>query len=205
MATQNSRDFEFKLGKPGLVLFTFGVSLLLFFSFIFGVMVGKNIESYPEKIAKGVPRAIKEKITDASNKALSSITETQGTKETKKTDEQEKPEKIKLDFYNKLTEKEHDVAKPLPKAKSSIKTVSKAGEYIVQVASFKDKSRMEKLKDRLTTMGYSPKIDETDLTGNGKWFRVKLAGFQNRREALTVAKQLESKIRGLKCMIIHKK
>ncbi len=205
MASHTSRDFEFKLGKLGLVVFTFGIALLLFFSFIFGVMVGKNIESYPEKIAKGIPRAIKEKITDTSNRALSSITGTPDSKETEKSEEQKKPEKIKLDFYNKLTEKNHDGAKPSPTVKSSTKDSPKAGDYIVQVASFRNRTQMEKLKDKLTAMGYTPKIDETDLTTKGKWFRVKLRGFTSRQEAKAAALQIESKIRGLKCMITHRK
>ena len=54
-------------------------------------------------------------------------------------------------------------------------------------------------------MGYTPKIDETDLTAKGTWFRVTLTGFQSRQEAGTAATHLETKIRGLKCMVIRKK
>ncbi|HEU18964.1 MAG TPA: SPOR domain-containing protein [Deltaproteobacteria bacterium] len=206
MASRNSRDFEFKLGKLGLVLFTFGNALLLLFSFIFGVMVGKNIESYPEKIAKGIPQAIKEKITDTSNRAFSSVTGTPELQDTQKDEEQKKQESVELDFYKKLTEKDHDVIKPSPTVKSSTRhTTPQSGDYIIQVASFKDRNRMENLKDRLTAMGYTPKIDETDLTAKGTWFRVTLTGFQGRQEAGTAATHLETKIRGLKCMVIRKK
>lgn len=206
MASHNSRDFEFKLGKLGLVLFIFGNALMLLFSFIFGVMVGKNIESYPEKIAKGIPRAIKEKITDTSNKAATSVTGTPNLKEQEKDEGKNKSEKVELGFYKQLTEKDHDVTKTSPTLKPPTKDAQKkAGNYIVQVASFKKKDQMEKLKDRLTAMGYTPIIDETDLTRKGTWFRVKLGGFQSSQEARTAATHLESKIRGLKCMVIRKK
>ena len=50
MSSRKVRDSEFRLGKLGLILFVFVTSLFLLSAFIFGVIVGKNIESYPEKI-----------------------------------------------------------------------------------------------------------------------------------------------------------
>ncbi|MBN2254785.1 MAG: SPOR domain-containing protein [Deltaproteobacteria bacterium] len=207
MASHNSRDFEFKLGKLGLVLFTFGIALLLFFSFIFGVMVGKNIESYPEKIAKGIPRVIKETLTEASDKVLSSMKRQAGPQEREEQKDQKKTEKVELDFYDKLTEKEKtkDRREPTPNVTAPRKETVKAGSYIVQVASFRNREQMEKLKSRLTALGYSPEIDETNLGEKGTWFRVRLAGFGSDHDARTAAAAIESKIRGLRCMIIRRK
>ncbi len=55
MAAKNLRQFEFKLGKLGLVLFIAGLSILLFVGFLLGVQVGRNIDTYPEMIARGIP------------------------------------------------------------------------------------------------------------------------------------------------------
>jgi hypothetical protein len=59
MAAKNTRSFEFRLGKIGLVLFIFGMSMLVFGSFLFGVRVGKLLEAYPDKIAGSYPAIIK--------------------------------------------------------------------------------------------------------------------------------------------------
>jgi len=197
MPSQKSGDFEFKLGKFGLMVFTFGISLLLLFSFIFGVIVGKHIESYPEKIARGIPKAIKEKITKKADETMELKT---GEKE-----------EFELTFYDTLPKKseekvlkEETEKKPAPKVlakpPTTEKTAPKEG-YLIQVASFKDKGRMEKLKKRLSTMGYTPRVDKISLSSSGKWFRVKLEGFDTFDEAATAATSIEKNIGGLKCLV----
>jgi hypothetical protein len=62
MASKNARNFEFKLGKQALVLFILGMSLLLFCVFLFGVVVGKHIDAYPEIVARGIPGMIRDKL-----------------------------------------------------------------------------------------------------------------------------------------------
>ena len=215
MSPRNSRDFEFKLGKLGLVLFTFGIALLLLFSFLFGVMVGKNFESYPEKIAKGIPRAIKEKIVETTNDALSRVTKDNLPKNEPAKDKETKEDDFKLTFYDKLTKKDEAIKPVPPKKKISSKakvrkdqktSVFVKSQYVIQVASFKDKNKMERLQKRLLAMGYSPGVDEIKLASSGRWYRVRLKGFSTSREARQVSASLEKKIRGLKCLVIrHKK
>jgi len=207
MSSNNSRDFEFKLGKLGLSLFTFGIALLLLFSFLFGVMVGKNIETYPEKIAKGIPKAIKEKIVEKSSDVISHTIKKDHSKDTEK-----EKDDFKLTFYDTLTKKDknfkHDMPKEVihQKKRKEIKKTSVKGQYLIQVASFKDKKKMERLQRKLSAMGYSPRVDETKLNSSGKWFRLRLEGFSTSHEARQVSTSLEKKIRGLKCLIIrHKK
>jgi cell division protein FtsN len=55
MAAKNLRQFEFKLGKLGVVLFIIGLSVLIFAGFLLGVQVGRNIDTYPELISRGIP------------------------------------------------------------------------------------------------------------------------------------------------------
>ncbi len=59
MMTKNTRRFEMKLGRIGLILFFLGMSGLLFGVFLLGVTVGKNIDTYPEKMARYLPDRIK--------------------------------------------------------------------------------------------------------------------------------------------------
>ncbi|MBW2637308.1 MAG: SPOR domain-containing protein [Deltaproteobacteria bacterium] len=203
MPSQKSGDFEFKLGKFGLMVFTFGISLLLLFSFIFGVIVGKHIESYPEKIAIGIPKAIKDKITKKVDETVESKT---GEKE-----------KFELTFYDTLPKKSEEEAakvegasekKPAPEVLPKAAEAKKPGpteNYLIQVASFKDEGRMEKLRKRLSVMGYTPRVDKIRLTSSGNWFRVKLEGFATFEEAATAATSIEKNIGGLKCLVTKRK
>ena len=62
MRPQRMKEFEFRLGKLGLVLFVIGISFLLFLSFVTGVMVGVNMEGNPDQIAQGIPGILKQKV-----------------------------------------------------------------------------------------------------------------------------------------------
>ena len=191
---QKNGDFEFRLGKFGLVFFTLVVALFLVFFFVCGVIVGKNIESYPKKIAD-MPGTIKEKITKGRDIA---------------TDTDKKENEIKFTFYDTLKGSSKDVKenfadKKLPSAEKKYKPPEKkqtAGPYVIQIASFKDKRKTEVLKAKLSDMGYSPIVDNINLQSRGEWFRVKLMEFATYDDARKVASLVEKKIRGIKCLII---
>ena len=210
MSSQNSRDFEFKLGKLGLVLFTFGIALLLLSSFMFGVMVGKNIESYPEKIAKGIPQAIKETVVDAPHEAISKIIKEDEIKASGEAENKEQKDNFKVTFFDKLTEKEKQTSRELPGSAASSKSKNETrlpskNKYMIQLASFRDKTKMEALRKKLSTMGYTPRIDEINLVSKGTWYRVILDGFSNTDEARKIKTLLEKNIRGLKCIIVRQR
>ncbi|KAF0157567.1 MAG: sporulation domain-containing protein [Syntrophaceae bacterium] len=57
MVSGNIKKFELKLGRTGLIIVIAGMTVLLCLSFILGVGVGKNINTYPEKISS-VPQQI---------------------------------------------------------------------------------------------------------------------------------------------------
>jgi len=58
MDTGNIKNFELKIGKTGLVIIVAGMSAFLCAAFLFGVDVGKNIDTYPDKIAALPQRAL---------------------------------------------------------------------------------------------------------------------------------------------------
>ncbi|MFA5180336.1 MAG: SPOR domain-containing protein [Syntrophales bacterium] len=62
MAIKNIRSFEFKLGKLGLILLISGIGVLVFCAFVLGVNVGKDIDTYPDKIVRGIPKLISDGI-----------------------------------------------------------------------------------------------------------------------------------------------
>lgn len=51
MGSGNIKKFELKLGRTGLIIVICGMSILLCLSFVLGVGVGKNMDTYPEKIS----------------------------------------------------------------------------------------------------------------------------------------------------------
>lgn len=58
MATGNIKNFELKIGKTGLIIIIAGMAALLCGAFLFGVDVGENIDTYPQKIAAFPQKAL---------------------------------------------------------------------------------------------------------------------------------------------------
>jgi cell division septation protein DedD len=199
------RDFELKLGKLGVVLFTLGISCLLLVSFIFGVMVGLNIESAPEDIALSIPRLIKQRIARAPEGEPAKQEEGQ-REEARKTPKGEKDE-FKLSYFDTLTKKSDAVKSPElkgtkePPPGAAGKAPAAKGKFILQVASLQDRAKAEELRGTLIQMGYDPFVDMADLPGKGKWYRVKLRGFETREDARRVGAEIERKIKGLQCLV----
>ncbi|MBW6485049.1 MAG: SPOR domain-containing protein [Syntrophobacterales bacterium] len=54
MVAKNRRTLELKLGKPGLILFVSGMSVLLFSIFLLGMLVGKHLDAYPDRYPGGL-------------------------------------------------------------------------------------------------------------------------------------------------------
>ncbi|MHB9097952.1 MAG: SPOR domain-containing protein [Syntrophales bacterium] len=65
---KNRRVFELRLGKVGLILFISGMSLLLFSVFLLGIVVGKQMEAYPERYSSGIPELIRDSLLAAVSK-----------------------------------------------------------------------------------------------------------------------------------------
>lgn len=62
MAAKNRRTLELRLGKLGLILFVGGISILLFSMFLLGVLVGKQMEAYPERYSAGMAELIYDRL-----------------------------------------------------------------------------------------------------------------------------------------------
>lgn len=60
MVAKNRKQFEVKLGKTGISLLGFGMAAGLFVTFLFGVTVGKNIDTYPAAITGYLPGIVGE-------------------------------------------------------------------------------------------------------------------------------------------------
>lgn len=131
MAAKNIHRFEFRMGRLGLSLFILGMSGLLFAVFLFGVDVGKNIDTYPGRIASYIPDRIRDRAGWATG----------GTKPLPSPKEEKKPESagadrdLDLTFYDTLAKKQGDAGRLIvePPREKRIEA-EKAGEVPPQAA-----------------------------------------------------------------------
>lgn len=95
------------MGRLGLFLFILGMSGLLFAVFLFGVDVGKNIDTYPGRIVSYIPDRIRDRAGWATG----------GTKPLSAPKEEKKPESagadrdLDLTFYDTLAKKQGDAGR----------------------------------------------------------------------------------------------
>ncbi len=209
MQIKKSRGFELRLSKLGLTLFTLGVSCLLLIAFVLGVMVGKNIETYPARITGAIPGLIREKI--AQTPLDPGVAAAPGDiRETRKED-------MKLTFYDTLTGKKTGETKgeiPPPgiqeekspvKEKPVVQDKPPAKErFMVRVASLKDEKKAQELQKKLSGMGYQSMLDTREVGNKGTFYRISIRGFETKDEAAKAADLVQKKTR-LKCLVIHAK
>ncbi len=214
MRPQRMKEFEFRLGKLGLVLFVIGISFLLFLAFVTGVMVGVNMEGNPDQVAEGIPGILKQKVGRLASNEPKDEQKGAGAEGGKA-----KVEKgnFSLTFFDTLSKGKGPGAAdsaPAPKAKTeenrqedatageSRSSAASAGKFVIQVISLQDRKKAEDLRSRLNSMGYASYIDSAELSDRGRWYRVKLKGFETKEQAQKVADGLQEKIQGLQCLIL---
>lgn len=104
MVSGNIKNFELKLGRTGLVIVIVGMTALLCGAFLFGVVVGKNIDTYPEKIASLPQKLLALVWRPAKIRTAQTASESKTVQNIPKV--QEEPD---LTFFNTLTGKKGTV------------------------------------------------------------------------------------------------
>ena len=100
MKSGNIKNFELKVGKAGLIIIVVGMAVLLCTAFLFGVDVGKNIDTYPDKIAALPQKALALVWQPAKIRAAKSALDNKSGPS-----QPQVQENIDLTFYNDLTSK----------------------------------------------------------------------------------------------------
>jgi cell division protein FtsN len=202
MTSKNVRVFELKLGKRALILFIVGMSCLLFVVFLFGVTVGKNIDTYPEKFSHGFRGMMMEKLGLSSNRAetAASVGET-ATETAKAGGEEIVPEEKKAPVAAAASDEKQP---SVPAAtQTEIKPPAEQEKYQIQVGSFKEKEKADQLRKKLTGLGFSPRVAEMQVPKKGKWMRITLEGFESREDAQKAADRVAGTIKGLNCVVLR--
>ena len=104
MTPGNIKKVELKLGRTGIIIVVVGMAALLCSVFLLGVVVGKNIDTYPEKIASIPQKALALIWRPAKTKATSDIVDNKPGEGQPKAGEN-----LDLTFYNTLTSKKGEV------------------------------------------------------------------------------------------------
>lgn len=222
MAAKNIKNFELKLGRTGIIVIIVGMAALLCSIFILGVEIGKNIDTYPEKISS-LPTKIFALISKPAN--INPVQNMPG----------EEKENIDLTFYQTLTgkkeakkqkqdvdkkravevsplivaaEKTEEKKEPvdeiagsaniIEESVSSEKVINK--KYTIHAASFKEKTKAYLMNKEITALGFNPKIIPIEVKNKGTLYRVIVSGFENKAAAQAAAERISAKT-GLNCSI----
>jgi cell division protein FtsN len=101
MKSGNIKNFELKVGKAGLIIIVVGMAVLLCTAFLFGVDVGKNIDTYPDKIAALPQKALALVWQPAKIRAAQSASDNKSGQHQSATEE-----KFNLTYHKDLTSKD---------------------------------------------------------------------------------------------------
>ena len=197
MASGNTKNFELKLGRAGLIIVIIGMAALLCSAFIFGVSVGKNIDTYPEKIAS-FPQRLLALVWRPAKIRAAQIT-TDGKIEQSKN---KASEEIDLTYYNTLTsqkgaakeqiipEKKTITAVP-PPAVQPEKTEEKAAapESNPDIQKKQQKAESEQTKDEIET-----KISKAESAASSPSIKysVQAASLKEKVKAMQMNKKISA-------------
>ncbi|HUH65440.1 MAG TPA: SPOR domain-containing protein [Syntrophales bacterium] len=212
MASKNVRVFELKLGKRALILFIVGMSCFLFVAFLFGVTVGKNIDTYPEKYSRGLRGMIMEKLGWQAGKAETVAAATETAKDAARTEEGAQEEKKASGAAAPAPPTSDEKQPQAPAAQAShaqapaavqpmVKRTPEPDRYQIQIGSFKEKDKVDQLCKKLAAIGFTARVSENHVPKKGKWLRVALEGFESREEAEKAADSVAKKIKGVNCVV----
>jgi len=188
MATGNIKNFELKIGKTGLVIIVAGMSAFLCAAFLFGVDVGKNIDTYPDKIA-ALPQRVLALVWRPARIGVA-----QNAPDNKNGQHQSPVDKnIDLTFYDTLTSKKGIAnadsipEKQPPDLQTKNEEEAAKGNFNIEVQK---PSQTANEKSKATQ---EPKVKEAAADALGKnRFMVQAASLKEKKKANQVSKKISS-------------
>jgi len=191
MTQKKKKAFRVELSGAGLAMWCGVVFILLAWSFVLGILVGRG--SIPEKLKHLA--ALKKELAmldqkEFGSKQPNSITDNSDAS----------PDVEKLDFFQKLAEKKEDkiLVTEAPRTKKltgntsdtrrTAANIANRVHYTVQVASFDSRQKASNLVQKLIRKGLSAYYVSAE-TKKGRYFRVRCGDYGSREEALS---QLET-------------
>ena len=85
-------------------------------------------------------------------------------------------------------------AESKPKAPTTTRvSLRQAGDYTIQVSSFRSMEQASELKGRLNKKGYAAYVQSVDLSDKGMWHRVRVGNYRDKEGAERVASDLRGR------------
>jgi len=197
MATGNIKNFELKIGKTGLIIIVAGMSAFLCAAFLFGVDVGKNIDTYPDKIA-ALPQRVLALVWRPARIGIA-----QNAPDNKNGQHQSSVEKnIDLTFYDDLTSKKGIAnvdsipEKQPPNLQTKNEEEAAKGNFNIEA------QKPSQAANEKSTATQEPKVKEAaaDVVSGKNQFIVQAASLKEKKKADQVSKKISSL--GFKTQII---
>jgi cell division protein FtsN len=198
MASGNTRNFELKLGKTGLIIVVVGMVVLLCCTFLLGVDVGKNIDTYPGKIVS-LPQKLLALVWRPSKIKVASVAS--GGKSAQ--NQSKTQEELDLTFYNTLTSKKGAVSeKPIPDKKPVVETPeikqmlppSKSETGLSSVSPDSGIKKRQTVNERSSGDEIEAKIKEAEQTAAAREakFSVQVASLKEKTKASQMGKKVSA-------------
>jgi cell division septation protein DedD len=77
--------------------------------------------------------------------------------------------------------------------------------YQVQAGAYADVKQAEKMVAKLKKIGFAATVVPRDIPNKGRWFRVVVGGFEDRKKAELAVSRIAEKMKGVKCIIRQNK
>jgi cell division protein FtsN len=191
MASGNIKNFELKVGKAGLIIIVFGMAVLLCTAFLFGVDVGKNIDTYPDKISE-FPQKILALVWRPANIRIA-----QSAPDVKKGQSQpqtQNQENIDLTFYNALTSKKGALKEQQVPEKQPVLLPSQNGEEAITGNFNRESNTTIAPANEKTREKGEPKEKEIEsiIASNKQKFKIQAASLKDKTTANKMSKKIAS-------------
>jgi cell division protein FtsN len=188
MATGNIKNFELKIGKTGLLIIAVGMASLLCASFLFGVDVGKNIDTYPGEIAALPQRALALVWRPAKIRVAQSSPENKNGP-----DQSPTGENIDLTFYNTLTSKKGVMKAELSPEKQPLPPQSLDEEVLKGKFNIEAQKPPETANEKNKVKEEpKPKQNALNIVPDKSRFTVQIASLKEKANAGKISKKVSA-------------
>jgi DedD protein len=189
MKSGNIKNFQLKVGKAGLIIVVVGMAVLLCTAFLFGVDVGKNIDTYPDKIAALPQKALALVWQPAKIRAAQSAPDNKNGPGKTQTQEN-----IDLTFYNDLTSKKGiPKERPVPEKQPVFSPPQNGEETVTGNFNIEAQSLPGSVNEKTKEKG-EPKAKEVapSVASNTQKFIIQVASLKDKTEANKMNKKIAS-------------
>ena len=189
MKSGNIKNFELKVGKAGLIIVVVGMAVLLCTAFLFGVDVGKNIDTYPDKIA-ALPQKVLALVWQPAKIRAAQISQDNKSVQNKSATD----EKFNLTYHQDLTNKEGVLkAEAVTENQPLVLPPDNKGETAASNFNVENKNLPAPVNEKTREKGdIKAKEIAPSVASNKKKFIIQAASLKDKTEANKMNKKIAS-------------